>query len=181
MFDIREIQENVIFAAIKAGSNEETAKEIVYGPDGQAKTENNPAWVKSTMQRLEDQFDQATIQQIRRDCQCGYGVDEKLALVKALVEESSSMKEFGNLDKAKAAGMFYENGNLYLQFPFCPCPMLEEVERLETDTWCQCTTGYSKVLFEKAFNCSVEVALLKSIKMGDDKCLMKIIPEKDIW
>jgi hypothetical protein len=59
--------------------------------------------------------------------------------------------------------------------------MLEGVDYLETDTWCQCTTGYSQVLFEKAFQCQVEVELLKSIKMGDNKCLMKIIPEKDIW
>jgi hypothetical protein len=32
------------------------------------------------------------------------------------------------------------------------------------------------VLFEKAFGCEVGVDLMKSIKMGDDICLMKIIP-----
>jgi len=81
------------------------------------------------------------------------------------------VEEFGNLDKAKAAGLYSENGELYLQFSFCPCPMLEGVDILETNTWCQCTTGYSKV----------DVELLKSIKMGDDKCLMKIIPQGTIW
>ena len=60
------------------------------------------------------------------------------------------------------------------RFGFCPCPMLAEVDRLETDTWCQCTTGYSKVLFETAFSCRADVELLKSIKMGNDVCLMKI-------
>jgi predicted hydrocarbon binding protein len=55
------------------------------------------------------------------------------------------------------------------------------VDHLETDTWCQCTTGYSKVLFEKAFDCKVEVELLESIKMGDERCLMKIIPQGPIW
>jgi hypothetical protein len=54
--------------------------------------------------------------------------------------------------------------------------MLEEVDKLETNTWCLCTTGYSKVVFEKAFGCEVYVELLKSIKMGDEICLMKIIP-----
>jgi hypothetical protein len=53
--------------------------------------------------------------------------------------------------------------------------------RLDTDTWCQCTTGYSKVLFEKAFGCEIDVELLKSIKMGDDRCLQKIIPCDFIW
>ncbi len=110
-----------------------------------------------------------------------YGMDEKLALVKELVEASSNMEEFGNLDKAKAAGLFCSGGELYLQFPFCPCPMLAEVDKLDADTWCQCTTGYSKVLFEKAFGCEVDVELLKSIKMGDEKCFMKIIPKRTIW
>lgn len=181
MFDIRKIQEQVIYQAVKAKSNEDVAKAIVYGSDEPAKSEDNPAWVKATMERLENQFDQDTLVQIRRNCQCGYGMDEKLALLNELVATSANLEEFGSLAKAKAAGLFCDNGELYLQFPFCPCPMLEEVERLETDTWCQCTTGYSQVIFEKAFQCQVAVELLKSVKMGDDKCLMKIIPEKDIW
>ena len=55
------------------------------------------------------------------------------------------------------------------------------LDRLETDTWCQCTTGYSKVLFETAFSCRADVELLKSIKMGDDVCLMKITLHNPVW
>jgi len=180
MFDIRKIQEQVIYGAIKSASNDEMAEEIVYGKDETAKTEDNPTWVKSTMKRLQNNFDNMTIKHIRMKCQCGYGMDEKLELLKDLIESSSNMEELANLDKAKTAGLYYENGELYLQFHFCPCPMLADVDRLETNTWCQCTTGYSKVLFEKAFECKVEVELLKSIKMGDEKCLMKIIPQGTI-
>jgi hypothetical protein len=181
MFDIRKIQEQVICEAVKSASNDETAKEVVYGKDELVGTEDNPTWVKSTMKRLENHFDKSTVKQIRMHCQCGYGMDEKVALVKELVESSSNLEEFGNLDKAKSSGLFCANGELYLQFLFCPCPMLAEVEKVENDTWCQCTTGYSKVLFEKAFGCEVDVELLKSIKMGDKKCLMKIIPQGAIW
>jgi len=181
MFDIRKIQEQVIYAAIKSASNDETAREIIFEKDGRAGTEDNPTWVKSTMKRLENHFDKSVIHEIRRNCQCGYGMDEKLALVKELMALSSNAEEFGNLDKAQAAGIYCENGELYLQFLFCPCPMLAEVDRLATNTWCQCTTGYSKVLFEKAFACEVDVDLLKSIKMGDEKCLMKIIPQGPVW
>jgi hypothetical protein len=59
--------------------------------------------------------------------------------------------------------------------------MLADVDRLDTDTWFQCTTGYSKVVFEKAFGCEVDVELVKSIKMGDDICLMKILPLESVW
>ena len=175
MFNIRKSQEQVIYNAVKAESNDATAQKIVNGNE-----ENNPTWVKNTMKRLEDNFDKSTIKKIRMNCQCGTEMNEKLALLKELFESSSSLEEFASHDKAKVAGMSFHNGELYLQFPDCPCPMLAEVDKLETNTWCQCTTGYSKVIFEKAFGCEVYVELLKSVKMGDDICLMKIIPHETI-
>jgi len=177
MFEIRKIQEQVLFSAIKSASDEETASGIIYGEQ----EEDDAIWVKGAMTRLENCFDPSAVKQIRMNCQCGYGMDEKLALVKELVAASSNMEEFGSLEKANAAGMFCTEGELYLQFPFCPCPMLTNVDKLETYTWCQCTTGYSKVLFEEAFGCEVDVELLRSIKVGDEICLMKIIPLGTIW
>lgn len=181
MYNARKIQEQVIFEAVRNKSDIQTANEIIVGPDGSAKNENNADWVKSTMRRLENKFDQETTNQIRMNCQCGYGMDEKLEFLKELIAGASDMEEFANSEKAKAAGLFCMDGILHLQFLFCPCPILADVERLETKTWCQCTTGYSKVLFEKAFGCEVDVDLLKSIKAGDDICLMKIIPRDLIW
>ncbi len=177
MSEIRKVQEQVLFSAIKSASNDATAIRVVYGEH----EEDDATWVKSTMIRLENCFERSAVNQIRMNCQCGYGMDEKLALVKELVAASSSMAEFGSLEKANAAGMFCTDGELYLQFPFCPCPMLAEVDKLDTYAWCQCTTGYSKVLFEEAFDCEVDVELLRSIKVGDEICLMKIIPLGTIW
>ena len=114
-------------------------------------------------------------------CQCGYEMDEKLEFLKELIKSSSSLEEFANQDRSKAAGMYCSNGELYLQFPSCTCPMLAEVDRLDTDTWCQCTAGYTKVLFEKAFGCTADVHLLKSVKTGDDICLQKIILHYPAW
>ena len=181
MFDIRKIQENVIYESVKAESSTETAREVVYGKEQPAGTGCDADWVKAAMHRLESRFDYDTIKKIRMSCQCGYGMDEKLALVKDLMSDSSDLEEFTSTEKAKAAGLFCKDGELFLQFDFCPCPMLAEVKKLETNTWCQCTTGYSKALFEKAFACDVDVELLKSIKMGDEKCLMKIILHNPVW
>lgn len=181
MFDIRKIQEQTIYNAVKAASDDETAAGIVYGENGIPSGEDDAAWVKSTMQKLEERFDGPKVKRIRMKCQCGYGMDEKLKLVRELVASSSSLEEFGNQDKARAAGLSYEDGELRLQFAFCPCPIMAKVDKLDSYAWCQCTTGYSKVLFEKAFGCDVDVELLKSIKAGDDKCLMKIIPRGSIF
>lgn len=43
--------------------------------------EDDATWVKSTMERLENNFQKAEVKQIRMHCQCGYGMDEKLELV----------------------------------------------------------------------------------------------------
>lgn len=175
MFNIRKIQEQALYTAVKNESNEDTAIQIVNNIQ-----EDNSSWVNNSMKRLEEKFDSLTVKKIRMNCQCGYGMEEKFAFIKELMTVSSSLEEFGNHEKAKAAGLSFSNGELFLMFPFCPCPMLAEIKRLETKTWCQCTTGYSKVLFEKAFGCKVDVELLKAIKAGDEICLMKIIPLSEI-
>ena len=181
MFDMRKTQEQVLADRVASVSDEKTAERIVFGENRVAEQQTDEAWVNSAMKRLEDTFSSEQVKEIRMNCQCGYGMEEKVDLVKALVSQSSNMEELASLKEAKAAGLLYIDGTLHLQFMFCACPMLNKVDKLNTKTWCQCTTGYSKVLFEKAFGCSVEVELLKSIKAGDDTCLMKIIPEKDIW
>ena len=90
MSDIRKIQEQLIFAAVKAASNDSTAREIVYGEPNEA----DAAWAKSVMNRLENHFDQAAVKLIRMNCQCGYDMDEKLKLVQALVKSASDLEEF---------------------------------------------------------------------------------------
>jgi len=171
MFDIRKIQEQIIFGAVKEESNEQIARNIVI-----RESEDNPNWVKNTMKRLEEKFDTSTVNKIRMNCQCGYAMEEKFEFLKELMAFSVDLDGFANNEKAKAAGLSFRSNELFLQFSFCPCPMLAEVDKLDTNSWCMCTTGYSKVLFKKAFGCEVDVQLLKSIKMGNDICLMKIIP-----
>ena len=181
MFDIRKMQEKVLYEAVKAESEAGVAGEVVYGCGQIASAENNPDWVKSAMRRLESKFSAEDIKKIRMNCQCGYGMDEKLALLKEMKIGATSIEELVHSEKAKAAGLFCKEGELFLQFGFCPCPMLTDVDTLESASWCQCTTGYSKVLFEKAFACDVEVELLKSIKLGDPVCLMKITLHNPNW
>lgn len=51
MFDVRQIQEQVIFGAVKAESNETTAQNIVNG-----ELEDNPVWVKKYHEKIGGKF-----------------------------------------------------------------------------------------------------------------------------
>jgi len=54
----------------------------------------------------------------------------KTAISKRVMVSSSSIEEFANQEKARRAGLSFINGDLYLQFDFCPCPMLAAVDKL---------------------------------------------------
>lgn len=179
--EIRNQQEQKLYEAVLAKSDTATAKRIVYGEQAGDRGESDSEWVCFSMRRLEQTFDRETVKGIRMNCQCGYGMDERIAFLKELMFASTNLETFAGSERAHAAGLFSENGELYLQFSFCPCPMLGGVEKLPTKTWCECTTGYSKVLFERVFGGIFQVELLKSIKAGDDICRMKIMPESGVW
>ena len=89
MFDIRAIQQQVLYENVRAASNEETARKVVFG------TPNEPdqidaEWVQSSMQALERTFERTAVEQIRMRCQCGYGMEERLSLLCELIAASSS-------------------------------------------------------------------------------------------
>jgi hypothetical protein len=66
MFDIRKIQEQVLYVAVKNESNEKTANRVVFGVDFKPCPEDNPTWVKNSMSRLEKHFNAATVRKIRQ-------------------------------------------------------------------------------------------------------------------
>ena len=90
---------------------------MVYGKARSAAAEKNPDWVKSTMHRLESNFEFETVKKIRMNCQCGYGMDEKLTLVRELKSAASNIEEFTNSEKAKTAGLFCKDGELLIFVP----------------------------------------------------------------
>ena len=57
----------------------------------------------------------------------------------------------------------------------CECPMLEAARTSDSLTWCHCTAGYNKKLFEIIFERPVNVDVLQSIRQGFDFCLLKIM------
>lgn len=179
--EIRNQQEQKLYEAVRTKSDAATAKRIVHSEQAGDRRESDSEWVCSSMRRLEQTFDRETVKCIRMNCQCGYGIEEKVAFLNELKSASSSLETFAGSERAHAAGLFSENGELYLQFSFCPCPMLGGVEKLPSKTWCECTTGYSKALFERVFGGEFQVELLKSIKAGDEICRMKILPESGVW
>lgn len=168
-----------LFRNIVKHSYEELAHTISFGkelPVHPSKDEKSE-WVAFICKELEKQFNENTIKRIRMDCFCTEGgkLHENIIFIKKIYDASSSLQDFVNRINEHSVGWELKNGFLYTKYiGTCSCPMLEGVNKLPFKTWCYCTVGYNKEIFKHVFGCDVEIELLKSIKMGDDICLMKI-------
>ena len=133
------------------------------------------AWAQNICTDLEKEMDDETIKSIRMDCACGPDAG-KINSLKKLYLSCSSMEAFAEKATSMKQGyeMNYEGESLYLVYPECYCSCVKRVDKLLSKTWCYCTLGYAKKMFESIFDRPVEVELLGSIKMGDKRCIIKI-------
>jgi len=152
-------------------------KELPINPTNNEKKE----WVEFISNELEKNFDEETIKNIRMGCHCTENgkLDESKTFIKRVFSESSNFEEFVSNMNKNGAGWFIDNEDLFTQFHSCSCSMLDGVDVLPTKTWCYCTVGFNKSIFEDVFECEVDIELVESIKMGDDRCLMRIIPSNN--
>lgn len=132
-------------------------------------------WAECICADLEKAFDENTVKLIRMDCACGSD-PKRIKELKSVFLESSGIDDFVEkvnlLDKGFT--LLHEDHSLFLIYPQCYCSCVKRGYPAITKTWCYCTLGYTKKLFEGIFDHAVEVDLLESVKTGGSVCKIKI-------
>ncbi|NLT12581.1 MAG: hypothetical protein GXY06_09265 [Clostridiaceae bacterium] len=139
--------------------------------------EERADWVEKMSVLLENNFDGETVKKIRQNCYCNEnGRLEKTAgvLKELYVSAGRDLNRFVEVVNERGAGWYVEGGRLFTKMLVCECPMLEAANISESLTWCHCTAGYNKKLFETVFEMPVEVEVVHSIRQGHDYCLLQI-------
>jgi hypothetical protein len=97
-------------------------------------------------------------------------------ILKEGFKKSLSLSEFSRLhDQINPhVRCFVEDNSLYLVYPRCYCPHVKNLKLALPEVWCQCTKGYVKEIYGYIFNKEINPLLIESIKMGSDKCLIRI-------
>jgi predicted hydrocarbon binding protein len=133
-------------------------------------------WACEVCGFLEERFDESTISNIRSTCSCSSGasVAEKM---KKYLRSSDTLTEFAG--KFNSENTFAQievvGGALYYIYPTCYCSLIKRVEQPISKSWCYCTYGYVKSLFENVFEKPVEAKLIESIKTGGTRCAVKVV------
>lgn len=139
-------------------------------------------WVEKLSSLLENRFDGNTVKAIRQKCYCnenGRLEDTARELKQLYASLDKDLHRFVAALNENGAGWYIEGNQLYTKMFICECPMLEEASLSQSLTWCHCTAGYSKKLFELVFETPVDVEILQSIRQGFDYCLVRVTFSKD--
>ncbi|MGQ9566392.1 MAG: DUF6144 family protein [Candidatus Bathyarchaeales archaeon] len=82
------------------------------------------------------------------------------------------MEKFANVYKH----LHLDKGNVYIIYPKCYCPRVSKIPRGKlSGTYCYCSVGWAKALFEGVLERPVEVVKEASIINGDKQCRFRTI------
>ncbi|ABX40571.1 DUF6144 family protein [Lachnoclostridium phytofermentans] len=135
-------------------------------------------WACNVCTLLEENFDEDTICEIRMDCCCKPSMLHMKKL-KELYSKSESLPGYANLASNETPAKFWAEGSvLYMSYPECYCSDVKHTKGTMSKTWCLCTLGYTKYMYEYIFGCAVKVELLESVKLGNNRCVIRIESEE---
>lgn len=67
-----------------------------------------------------------------------------------------------------------EGDEVFVVYPRCYCPLVKDFPGKLSASWCNCSRGWVKELFEKALDRPIDVELLQSIRQGDPVCKFRV-------
>jgi len=132
-------------------------------------------WICQLIAGLDENVDKETLAKVLE--QCGRQCQSQSLIKKArsIYEKSKDASDF--LDKL---GKVYkhlhrEGDNIYIVYPKCYCSIVNKIPPGKLSaTYCNCSRGWAKALFEGALKRPVKVTMEESIKQGDKQCMFKI-------
>jgi predicted hydrocarbon binding protein len=130
-------------------------------------------WVKNLIESLDAHADEETKTAVMESC------GRACARAGAI---SSAQKCQGDLDKLLAAleswigkGNTGRDGDVvHIVYPKCFCHLVSDGPARLPDSYCLCSQGWLKEMFETVTGKAVRVELLESVKRGGDQCSFKV-------
>lgn len=134
-------------------------------------------WAGDVCAYLDNNFDDEQVKKIRMGCSC-MPPPKLIEQLRRLYKKCNDLDAFAREYEASGSGSFTlacDGDTLIFTYPRCYCDCVQRVNEPVSKTWCLCTLGYTKKLFDAVFECDTEVELLESIKTGGKRCVIKII------
>ena len=133
-------------------------------------------WITSLIDGLDKHVDEETRAMILE--QCGRQCQSQAFIEKArrIYKKSQTMEEFLKAFSEVYENLHIEGNNVFIVYPKCYCSFVNKIPSgTLSATYCNCSRGWAKELFEKVLGRSVEVVMEESIVNGDQQCKFRVI------
>ena len=139
-------------------------------------TKRMEQWITCLIDGLDKHVDKETkamiLEQCGRQCQSQSFIEK----ARKIYKKSQTMREFLKAFSEVYENLHIEGNNIYIVYPKCYCSFVNKIPSgTLSATYCNCSRGWAKELFEKALGRSVEVVMEESIVNGDEQCKFKIV------
>lgn len=108
--------------------------------------------------------------------------------VRKLYESSGSLDDFCDRYNTAYAGkhsVWHEEDTIFFSYPRCLCDCVQCINETLSKTWCLCTLGYTKKLFDYVLNCDtgIELKEFNTVAFVTITRVMFFFKEKDyhVW
>jgi len=133
------------------------------------------SWIKTLMESLDSAVDEEVLVRVLENCGRNCIPSSFVEKVKELRNDSEDLDDF--LDKLSEVWphLEREGDEIYAVYDKCYCPLVEDFSNKLSRSFCYCSIGWTKELFESALGRYVKVEFLKSVKQGDSFCKFRIL------
>jgi len=133
------------------------------------------AWIRKVVQGLDENVDRETCARILEACGRQCAPQELIDKARATFEGSADIGEF----LAKLGEFFdvlsIEDGKVFVVYPECYCGQIKDVPPEDVpNSYCDCSVGWVKQVFEGALGRSVGVRRISSVVAGDGECRFEV-------
>jgi len=125
---------------------------------------------------LDEHVDEKTraiiLEQCGRHCQS----ESFIKKAKMLYQKSQNTEDFLQELAQAYKHLSLEGDNVYITYPKCYCTQVNKIPKGQlSGTYCNCSRGWAKALFEGATGKPTEVIIEKTIINGDNQCRIKVL------
>lgn len=138
-------------------------------------------WMVALFQGLDEHTDEATRRAILERCgRTCFGAGTRAARARRAAARGVALDEvLAILNEDGVGGGHLEasggDGRTIVgRYDRCYCPLAKDAGSALSPTFCECTRGWAKALFETVFSRPVEVKLLESVRRGGKACRFEV-------
>lgn len=131
-------------------------------------------WLATVLDNMDRELDAKTRERILESCGRSCLSRNFIEKVEGIRKSSANEDEFLQELMKQWKHFHAKDGQFYVVYDHCYCPIVKDYSGKLSPSYCNCSRGWIKELFDTVLQRPVEVALEKSIKRGDEKCQFRV-------